>query len=312
MLLAMFIGAFWEFIEFGTDWFSNADLQKSNGDTITDIVANNTGAFVATMIALALYTHVFSDAQRRQMGEVAAWLAHGPRALVVRHGRPVGALVCAAVGGLIFASQWVDRGEPALASGLASGQSQTWSFVQNPTANTLVLSGDWVPDGRGICRENLEHPKPGSEKMGVLQLEPGTLFGDQPFRVQARYFEQRPSVTEGSEMDAGIAFGIRDANDFDLVEQNALHDILRLDHFIHDNRRDLREALFRTHGNEWHELDIDVSGSSVTAGVDGQALYSVDKVPNTSGGIGLWARAAAATCFSDASVTVGSPSGSST
>jgi hypothetical protein len=106
-------------------------------------------------------------------------------------------------------------------------------------------------------------------------------------------------------MDAGIAFGTRDAQDFDLLEQSALHDLLRLDHYVHGKRRDLREKLYRTHGNEWHTLSVDVAGAQVTASVDGQAIFAVDTVPSTSGEIGLWARSAAATCFSEADVTVG-------
>jgi hypothetical protein len=146
--------------------------------------------------------------------------------------------------------------------------------------------------------------------MAVLELTPGSAYGEdgQPFTVQARYFEERPPITQGSEMDAGIAFGIRDADDFDLVEQNALHDVLRLDEFIHGKRRALREKLYRTHGNEWHTLEVSVAGGLVTAGVDGETIYAVSGVPDTAGPIGLWARAAAATCFSDASVTVGAAS----
>ena len=305
MLLGMAVGAFWEFVELASDWFGDANLQKSNADTITDIMSNDIGAFVATLFGLWLYTHVFSQNQRREMGVVARWLAHGPRLLLQRHGRIVGTVGCAAVASVLFLSQWVDRDAPALASGLPDGQSRSWNFVADPSGDTLVLAGDWVADERGICRENLEHPKPGSEKMGVLELAPGAMYGDQPYSLEARYFEERPPIQQGTEMDAGVAFGIRDDKDFDLVEQSALHDILRLDRYVHGKRRDLREKLVRTHGNEWHVLRVDVNGSSVTASVDGQPEFSVDHVPDTQGGIGLWARAAAATCFSDARVIVG-------
>lgn len=305
MLLGMAVGAFWEFVELASDWFGDANLQKSNADTITDIMSNDIGAFVATLFGLWLYTHVFSQNQRREMGVVARWLAHGPRLLLQRHGRIVGTVGCAAVASVLFLSQWVDRDAPALASGLPDGQSRSWNFVADPSGDTLVLAGDWVADARGICRENLEHPKPGSEKMGVLELAPGAMYGDQPYSLEARYFEERPPIQQGTEMDAGVAFGIRDDKDFDLVEQSALHDILRLDRYVHGKRRDLREKLVRTHGNEWHVLRVDVNGSSVTASVDGQPEFSVDHVPDTQGGIGLWARAAAATCFSDARVIVG-------
>ena len=81
MLLAMCVGAFWEFVEFGSDWFGDANLQKSNADTITDIMSNDIGAFVATLFGLWLYTHVFGDNQRRELGLIARWLAHGPRGL---------------------------------------------------------------------------------------------------------------------------------------------------------------------------------------------------------------------------------------
>jgi len=306
MLLAITVGAFWEFVEFTTDWFSNSDLQKSNADTISDIMSNDIGAFVATLLALWLYKRFFSQRQREQTGHIARWLAHGPAVVFRKAGRVVGTLAALAVIGLISAAVWVDRDVPALAAGLAPGSGQQWHLADGALPNgSQVLSGDWVPDPRGVCRENLENPEPGSEKMGVLELTPGTSYGAVPFTVEARYFEERPQVQQGSEMDAGIAFGIRDASNFDLVEENALHDNLRLDEFVHGKRRDLREKLFRTHGNEWHTLQVSVSGASVTAGVDGQTIYTVDDVPNTDGPIGVWARAAAPTCFSDVTVTVG-------
>jgi hypothetical protein len=306
MLVAISVGAMWEFVEFSTDWFQYSDLQKSNGDTITDIISNDIGAFVATLLALWLYTHVFREEQRHETGRVAQWLMHGPRVLLRRHGAAIGSLVAVLFVGLVTYAIRFDQGVPALAAGLAPGDSRQWHFADaTPATDTLVLSGDWVPDPRGICRENLDDPKPGSEKMGILELTPGLSYGSQAFTVEARYYEERPQITHGSEMDAGIAFGIRDADNFDLVEQSALHDILRLDEFIHDTRRDLREKLFRTHGDEWHTLSIVVSGASVTAGVDGQRIYAVADVPNTDGPIGLWARAAGATCFSDVNVTVG-------
>lgn len=311
MLVGMSVGAFWEFVEFASDWFGAANLQKSNADTLTDILANNLGALVATLFGLWTYVHQLSPKQRHELGLVARWLAHGPSRLFDRYGRAVGTALAVLFGAVLFAAQWIDRDTPALASGLATGQTHVWTFSADPAsaAQTQVLAGDWVPDQRGICRVNLEHPRPGSEKLGLLELAPGDAYGQaaQPFSVQARYFEERPPQTQGTEMDAGIAFGIRDDQDFDLLEQSALHDVLRLDRYIHGKRRDLREKLFRTHGNEWHLLRVDVAGAHVTASVDGQSIFAVDEVQNTAGGVGLWARAAAATCFSDVQIVTGQP-----
>src|SRR5205823_5722914 len=191
------------------------------------------------------------------MGRIALWLADGPAGLARRHGRLIGTTAFVAVAGLIFAGVWIDRGEPALADGLPDGMSRDWHFAgSSVTDDAVVLSGDWVPDLRGICRENLENPKPGSEKMGVLELAAGSVYGrgGRPFSVEARYFAERPAVDKGTEMDGGIAFGIRDAMDFDLLEQSALHDVLRLDHLFHGKGRDLRGNLYATPGHGWHFL----------------------------------------------------------
>ena len=305
LLIGTSIGALWEFVEFGSDWFGGANLQKSNADTMTDIIANDIGAFVATLFALFVFVHVFNDNQRREMGLVGHWLAHGPGRVLERHGRVVGGVAAVLFVAILAAGQWVDRSEPALASGLPSGQSLSLDFTQTALGNAQVLSGDWVPDPRGVCRVNLENPKPGSEKAGVLQIEPGAAFGDQPFSVETRFYEERPDRSRGTEMDAGVAVGIRDAQNYLLVEQSALHDVLRLDRYIHDRRRDVREALFRTHGDEWHTLRVDVSGGSVSASVDDHTMFTADDMPDLSGGIGLWARTAATTCFSDVRVTLG-------
>jgi hypothetical protein len=278
LLLGMAVGAGWELFEFASDWFGDANLQKSNADTMTDILANDIGAFVAIVAGVWIYAHRLSPDQRTQLGLLARWLAHGPSRLLDRHGRVLGAALLVAFGLAVFLAQWIDRGTPALASGLTVGESRTWAFGLDPSsaADTRVLSGDWLTDARGICRENLEHPRPGSEKMGVLQLAPGTIYGQngQPFSVQARYFEEQPPLVDGTEMDAGIAFGLRDDQDFDLLEQSALHDFLRLDRYVHGKRRDQRETLLRTHANEWHMLRVDVAGPLVTASEDGRVIFS--------------------------------------
>src|SRR4051794_27801699 len=52
LLIGTSLGAFWEFVEFGSDWFAGANLQKSNADTMTDVIANDIGAFVATLLGM--------------------------------------------------------------------------------------------------------------------------------------------------------------------------------------------------------------------------------------------------------------------
>jgi hypothetical protein len=306
MLLGIAVGGFWEFFELGSDWFGDANLQKSNADTLTDIIANNLGAIVATLLGLWIASHRLAPGQRQEMGQIARWLAHGPSRLLDRHGRLIGAGLALIFGGVLAASQAIDRGTPTLAAGLASGQSAEWNFVGGPPPGQ-VLAGEWLPDERGVCRQNLQGVRPGSEKMGLLELAPGSVYGadGQPFTLETRYFEERPPFGRGTQMVAGLAFGIRDDKNFVLLEVSALHDVIRLDRYVNGKRRDIRERELRTHGNDWHVLQVTVAGSSVTAGLDRQESFWAADVPETAGGVGLWARTSAASCFSDARVAVG-------
>src|SRR5438034_5837624 len=82
LLLGMSVGAFWEFVEFASDWFGEANLQKSNADTITDILSNDIGAFVATMFGLWVFTHLLSGDQPREMDDITCWLGRGSSLLI--------------------------------------------------------------------------------------------------------------------------------------------------------------------------------------------------------------------------------------
>jgi hypothetical protein len=307
LLLGITVGGAWEYVEFASDWFADADLQKSNADTMTDLVANNAGAFVALILSLRLYPRWLSAEERNHTGELAQWLALGPTKVLERHGHLLGGAFAAGVAGVLIAAQAIDRDWPPLPPDAPAGGNLASNAAAAAPASFAVLAGDWSVDpDLGLCRADPAHPKPGSERPGLVQLAPGSVYGrdDRLFEVQASVFEQRPPLTEGTQMDGGVAFGIRDANNFYLLEQSALHDVLRLDRYVHGRRRDVHERLVRTRGNEWHTVRVRVEGERVTAAVDGQDVFSVDGVAEPAGGIGLWARTAAATCFGDAQVEV--------
>lgn len=167
------------------------------------------------------------------------------------------------------------------------------------------MKGVWQPGDEGVCRVNAERPRPGSEEPGLLALAPGTVYGQASALVAAtRLQEEAPPKTQGSQMTAGIAFGVRRPDDFYLVETSALHDFVRLDGFVHGRRRDLREVRVRTHQGECHELAVHVQGDRVGVAIDGRPLFEQTAVPETAGGLGLWARVSEAACFSDASVAL--------
>ena len=310
MMFGMSLGAFWELVEFAMDWFGNAYLQKSNADTMTDILLNDAGAVFGTLLAFWLYRHWATDHEKQEFGEIAEWSTNWLANLLDRHGKAVGIAFGLVVAGIVFAGWFIDRyplppppptGHPV---GWSESTPRQWDFTaSDPGAPAAVLFGDWTTDQRGICRENPDHPHPGSETPGLVALDPGISYGgDQPFVATTHFTTERPPFLSGSAMDAALAFGVRGSDDYYVLRASVLHDAVSLDRFIHGRKRNLREEHYLMRGNEWHELQAQVSGDQVAALVDGRELFATGGLSNLDGGLGLWARVTTAGCFSDASV----------
>ncbi|HEX8968794.1 MAG TPA: hypothetical protein VF937_12990, partial [Chloroflexota bacterium] len=48
-------GAFWEFLEFALDWIRASDIQKSNADTMTDMLWGDLAAVLGTFLVAGVY-----------------------------------------------------------------------------------------------------------------------------------------------------------------------------------------------------------------------------------------------------------------
>jgi hypothetical protein len=305
MLFGMALGASWELIEFALDWFGNANLQKSNADTLTDVLTNDAGAIFGALFAFWLWRHHTSKLARAECGQIAEWLTGRLSQLLVRHGFLVGLLVLLAFGGIIFAGWYIDRQHvPAPPAG--SGHAAEWRFAatEGPPRDTRVLLGEWRPTEQGICRADSDPPPPGSEKMGLVALEPGQSFGIAgAFRLDGQYYLERPPLGAGTAMDVGLVFGLRDADNFYLLTVSAIHDTVALQRYLHGRKRWVREEHYITRGDESHALAVEVRGDRVAAVIDGKTLFDAPGIVETEGGIGLWARVTTLGCFGAARVT---------
>jgi hypothetical protein len=305
MLFGMALGASWELVEFAFDWFGNANLQKSNADTMTDILTNDAGAIFGALFAFWLFRHHTSPRAREQCGEIAEWLTGRLSNLLQRHGFLVGVLVALTFAAIIFAGWYVDRGPiPAPPAGV--GHAADWRFaaMDSPPSDAQILLGEWQPTQQGLCREDREPPRPGSEKMGLVALEPGQSFGaDGAFRLGGRYFLKRPPLGAGTAMDAGLVFGLRDPDNFYVLTVSAIHDTVALHRYLHGRERWVREEHYLTRGDEAHDLSVDVRGDRVAAAIDGKTLFDESGIVDTDGGIGLWARVTTLGCFGEVRVT---------
>ncbi len=305
MLFGMALGASWELVEFAFDWFGNANLQKSNADTMTDILTNDAGAVFGALFAFWLFRHHTDARAREECGRIADWLTGRLAELLGRHGVLVGVLVGLAFAAIIFAGWYIDRGPiPNPPAGI--GHAEEWPFAATdaPPSDSQVLLGEWQPTDQGYCRVYSEPPRPGSEKMGLVALEPDASFGTNGgFRVSGRYYLQRPPLGAGTAMDAGLVFGLRDPGDFYVLVASAIHDTVALHRYLHGHIRWVREEHYLTRGDEAHDLSVTVQGDRVAASIDGKTLFDERGIVDTAGGIGLWARVTTLGCFSDVQVT---------
>jgi MFS family permease len=304
MLFGMALGASWELVEFALDWFGNANLQKSNADTMTDILANDAGAIFGPLLAFWLYRHRTTEEQRHELGEIAEWLTGRLARLFEKHGVRVGIGVGLAIAAIVLAGWLMDR-RPLPPGPPGEAIPASWDFTANPNSAVpeAILLGDWRQDARGICKVNDPPVRPGSEKMGLLGLAPDVRYGGSSgFVATTTFYSQRPELGAGSAMDTGLAFGLRDADNFYLVKASALHDTYSLERYIGGRRRDLREERVRFRGNEWHELRIEISSDQATVFHDGRQIFEERGLEQTDGGVALWARVTTAGCFAQATV----------
>lgn len=309
MLFGMSLGAFWELVEFGLDWFGNTSLQKSNADSMTDILLNDAGAIFGTLLAFWLYRHWAPDHVRDEFGEIAEWSTAWLARLLRHHGRAVGIGVALVLAAIVFAGWSIDRvpvppptGQPP--AGWPPGAPRRWRFTSpGPGGPTAVVLGEWTADQHGTCRAPVGRVWPGGEQVGLLALDPGVDYGPRvPFTAATHTLAERPPLFSGTAMDTGLVFGLRGPGDYYVLRSSTLHDTVSLDRYLHGQKRNLREEQVLMRGNEWHELRVEVMDGQVTALLDGRVLFYETGLTDLDGGLGLWARVTTAGCFADAVV----------
>jgi hypothetical protein len=109
MCFGLLFGVTWEVIEFLIDWVWALQLQRSNLDTMTDLLWNDVGAVVGGALIVWIYCRMISVELRLRLGALAIFLIDGPSRWLNRHGFAmtivVTLVVAAAVGALWFAGR---------------------------------------------------------------------------------------------------------------------------------------------------------------------------------------------------------------
>jgi hypothetical protein len=103
---------------------------------------------------------------------------------------------------------------------------------------------------------------------------------------------------------AGLAFRLKDANNYYVVRANALESNYRLYHVVNGRRGQVAGANFEVASGEWHELRVECVANKITCYYDGaKKIEATDETFKEAGKVGLWTKADSVTYFDDLRVS---------
>jgi hypothetical protein len=117
MCIGITFGAVWEFAEYLQDWLRYSDLQKSNADTMTDMLWNDLAAVVTTVLFFHVYHHVLKEPTQQRIGRFADALATPTGRFLDRHGKVAVVLILGGIVAYVVALWFAGRPIPGLPTG---------------------------------------------------------------------------------------------------------------------------------------------------------------------------------------------------
>lgn len=114
MFVGILFGVLWEIVEFVRDWVAYSDLQKSNSDTMTDLLWGNLAAIAAALLAMHVYCHLTTAPDRERLGSIAERLVDGPSRVLDHHGFALMVITMGIVAAAILALWFSGRPLPGL------------------------------------------------------------------------------------------------------------------------------------------------------------------------------------------------------
>jgi hypothetical protein len=108
------VGACWEIVDFVLDWVRSSDLQKSNLDTMTDMLWSDVASVLASLLAVRLFVHAFSAPRRASVGLTAERVCAPVGRLLERHGQLLALLVLLAIAASIAGLWFTGRPIPGV------------------------------------------------------------------------------------------------------------------------------------------------------------------------------------------------------
>jgi len=199
----------------------------------------------------------------------------------------------------------------------------TYDFLANKADNALpqlyLRSGHWtlsVEDGRTCCLQDGSRwgRRIASGISGFIGKVIGETYHEFLDTIEAyHYFPmailRNLELSEGTisvdikpidgniDRAGGIAFGIRDVDNYFILRTNALEGNIIFFEYINGKRIEKRIVRKKIETGKWHNLSVGISGHNIKGYVNGELLMEHNTGRSLRGHIGLWTKADSVTCF---------------
>jgi pyruvate,water dikinase len=199
----------------------------------------------------------------------------------------------------------------------------SYDFLTGKTDNTLpnlyLRSGHWtlsVEDGRTCCLQNGSRwgRRIASGISGFMGKVAGGTYHEFLDTIEAyHYFPmailRNLELSEGTvrvnikpmggniDRAGGIAFGVRDVENYFVLRTNALEGNIILFEYINGRRIEKRMVRKKIETGKWHNLNVGISGHDIKCYANGELLMEYDAGRSLKGYVGLWTKADSVTCF---------------
>ncbi|MGO9377917.1 MAG: PEP/pyruvate-binding domain-containing protein [Dissulfurispiraceae bacterium] len=97
----------------------------------------------------------------------------------------------------------------------------------------------------------------------------------------------------------GIAFGIKDIDNYFVLRTNALEGNIILFEYINGRRIEKCAVRKKIETGKWHSLLVEISGHNIKGSLNGELLIAHNAGRSLKGYIGLWTKADSVTCFNE-------------
>ena len=186
---------------------------------------------------------------------------------------------------------------PLLPARAAEESGQRWDFGEASgtlPAWLLAPTGSWeirdAPDAPSGKRALFQKGK-GAGAPYNLAVVAETRLKDLTLTAYLK------AVAGEEDQGGGLVWRYRDPGNYYVARFNPLEDNYRVYKVVNGSRRELGSARVKP-GPGWHRLDVRMTGSRITCGLDGKTYLNVeDGTFPAAGAVGVWSKADAQTLF---------------